>query len=150
RRDRKTGDQLHRSEVDCAARLRQPRQPQSAPPPKLEPGQTPPYGVAYGAGHLSANGLMISQLANVLSPYVDRPVIDRTGLSGGFDVTLTWTPSPGESTGPGEDERAPLHPTSDGPSIFTAIQEQLGLKLESTNGPVDVLVIDHVEPPTPD
>jgi len=62
--------------------------------------------------------------------------VDRTGLKGGFAIDLEWSP----------EQKA----ASDKPSIFTAVQEQLGLKLESTKAPVDVIVIDHVEKPTPD
>ena len=70
-----------------------------------------------------------------------RPVLDQTGLNGKFDVTMTWgRPQPaGDATIPA--------PSS--PDLLTAIQEQLGLKLEPTTGPVDVLVIDHIEEPSP-
>ena len=66
---------------------------------------------------------------------VDRKVVDRTGLEGEFDVRLNWP----WNTSPR---------TSDGLTLFTALREQLGLKLESTRGPVDVLVIDSVQKPT--
>ena len=73
-------------------------------------------------------------------PDVGRVVVDRTGLIGFFDFDLSWTPnlSPGATT------------RDDSVSLFTALEERLGLKLESTRGPVEVLVIDHVERPTPD
>jgi uncharacterized protein (TIGR03435 family) len=71
-------------------------------------------------------------------PLVNRFVEDRTGLRGVFDFDLAWTP----------DETAATDLS--GPSIFTALQEQLGLKLESTKGPVEVLLIDNVERPTED
>ena len=88
--------------------------------------------------------------ATTLSGFVGRPVVDRTGLNGGFDFNLTWTP---EQTpqGPrplGAPEPPPVDPN--GPSLFTALREQLGLKLESTKGPVDVLVIDRAEKPAAD
>ena len=79
----------------------------------------------------------MAQLAAVLSGPANRVVRDRTGLNGAFDLTLDYTP----------DE---LAVGAGSISLFTALQEQLGLKLESTRGPVEVLVIDHVEPPTPD
>ena len=79
----------------------------------------------------------MERLAGALSAPVNRIVRDRTGLKGNFDVTLEWTP----------DDLSPN--VASGVSIFTALQEQLGLKLESMSGPVDVLVIDHVEQPTP-
>ena len=100
----------------------------------------------FGAGMFSASGFTLVNLAGTLSGNVGRVVLDRTGLTGDFDVELQWTPDrvplAGDASNPA--------PSPDGPSIFTALQEQLGLKLESTKGPVDVLVIDHVEQPTPD
>jgi uncharacterized protein (TIGR03435 family) len=98
-----------------------------------------------GFGTLTAAGMSVSRLATVLTTVLSRTTVDRTGLSGRFDVELRWTPDPlpdGRSRPPSVDP--------DAPSIFTAVQEQLGLKLESTTGPVDVLVVDHVERPTPD
>jgi uncharacterized protein (TIGR03435 family) len=68
-------------------------------------------------------------------------------LTGLWDFDLTWTPEQATQLAPGA---PPIAIDPNGPSIFTALQEQLGLKLDSTKGPVDVLVIDHVERPTPD
>jgi uncharacterized protein (TIGR03435 family) len=82
-----------------------------------------------------------------LSAAVDRPVVDRTGLNGQFDLTLEYTPElrqPASESG----ADATVSDSSAAPSIFTALREQLGLKLESQTGPVDVLVIDHVERPS--
>jgi uncharacterized protein (TIGR03435 family) len=87
-------------------------------------------------------------------PDVSRLVLDQTGIEGSYDLVfeVAQDQSPaGTSTGPGEgtpgtDSVSPA--TSSGPSIFTALEEQLGLKLESTKGPVDVIVIDHVERPS--
>jgi uncharacterized protein (TIGR03435 family) len=76
-------------------------------------------------------------------------VIDRTGLKGNFDFKLEWTPDPGQPAallGNGPD--APPPPDPNGPSVFTAVQEQLGLRLESQKGPVEMLVIDKVEKPS--
>jgi uncharacterized protein (TIGR03435 family) len=79
---------------------------------------------------------------------MQRTVVDRTNLPGPWDLTLSYTPEPSQiargAVTPG------VEPSSDpnGPSIFTAMQEQLGLKLESTRGPADVIVIDRVERPT--
>jgi uncharacterized protein (TIGR03435 family) len=72
-------------------------------------------------------------------------VVDRTGLTGTYDLELTWTP---EAPPAGRDGAPPVDPN--GPSVFTALQEQLGLKLEATTGPVEVLVIDSADRPTPD
>jgi uncharacterized protein (TIGR03435 family) len=74
-------------------------------------------------------------------------VLDRTGLSGNWDFTLTFQPEMPVRPPPGIDPPA-IDPTA--PSIFTALQEQLGLKLESTKGPVDVVVIDGIEHPSLD
>ena len=93
-----------------------------------------------------AGGLPLSQLASLLSTMVQRVVIDKTGLRGNFDFELKWTPDRTPAGTPAS--AAPSDP--DAPSIFTALQEQLGLKLESAKNPVEVLVVDHVERPTPD
>ena len=86
-------------------------------------------------------------LAAQLNGLVDRPVLDRTRLNGAFDVTLEYTPDVGQMSPPQTDASAP--DPSAPPSIFTAIQQQLGLKLVPQTGPVDVLVIDHIEEPSP-
>jgi uncharacterized protein (TIGR03435 family) len=78
---------------------------------------------------------------------LDRTVIDKTGLTGTFDVELSWTPGP---TMVPNGAPAPPNLPSGGPSIFTALEEQLGLKLVSDRGPVDVLVIDRINHPKPD
>jgi uncharacterized protein (TIGR03435 family) len=83
-----------------------------------------------------------------LGSFADRPIQDHTGLSGAFDIDLVWTPDRSPQRPPGASDPPPADPNST--SLFTALQEQLGLKLESTKGPVDVLVIDHVEHPTED
>jgi uncharacterized protein (TIGR03435 family) len=101
-------------------------------------------------GNQNGHGVTLAQLG-ALSTYwsIRRPVLDRTGLSGAFDFHIEFTPSFVPAPNPG----APMvaNPAADsGPNLFTAFREQLGLKLESTRAPVDVLVIDHVEQPTPD
>jgi uncharacterized protein (TIGR03435 family) len=90
---------------------------------------------------------MAQTLTQELSRELGRVVIDKTWIVGRYDVALKWTPDTG--TAPINNRIEDTAPPPDsGPSIFTAIQEQLGLKLESTNGPVQVLVIDHVEMPS--
>jgi len=111
-----------------------------------------------GPGNLSGGGTPIAQLATSLSPWVNRIVVDRTGLTGAYQVDLHWTPDqlPQGGSAPGGgptlgNSPSPLPPVDpNGPSIFTAVQEQLGLKLDSTRAPVDVVVIDHLEQPAPD
>ena len=90
----------------------------------------------------------MARIARELSPFAGRPVQDETGLTGSFDFQLTWTPDPGESRQDLEKLKAagiPFDPS--GPSFFAAVQEQLGLKLESKKGRTETLVIDHAERP---
>jgi bla regulator protein BlaR1 len=96
------------------------------------------FRIGIGVGLLNLHGASMAQLADALSRVVGRDVIDKTGIAGTFDVELDWTP----------DERRDRMPEDAGPSLFTAIQEQLGLKLEAQKGPVDIVVIDHVEKPS--
>jgi uncharacterized protein (TIGR03435 family) len=97
-------------------------------------------------GDLNGYAAPMAMFANVLSQGLGRSVIDKTALPGKFDFKLIWTPGPGEGGSNIPPDMPPPADTS-GPSIFTAIQEQLGLRLESSKGPVDVLVIDHAEKP---
>ncbi len=109
----------------------------SAPRPLPDPTRTPNCGTRINQGMLSGRAITIAQLATSLAPFLGRFTIDQTGLTGRFDVELTWTP---DATLASAD--------STGPSLFTAIQEQLGLKLVSGKGPVEVLVVDHAERPS--
>ena len=88
-------------------------------------------------------------LASALSANLNMPVVDKSGLRGIYDFTLMWTPDPTQLDF--GDVRDPANAREEDPShpiIFTAIQEQLGLKLEVEKGPVEVIVIDHVEKPS--
>jgi uncharacterized protein (TIGR03435 family) len=176
RSDGSLGPQLNPSTVDCAtARGRGGPPPLGVGPggpggpgpggpggrgpggPLFGPGGRPPCGQMIGPANIAAGGASMAQLATLLSGRVNRIVVDRTGMTGNFDLDLNWTPdqmpqqpqqlSPG-ALPPGAPPLPPIDPN--GPSIFTAVQEQLGLKLESTKGPVDVVVIDRVEQPTED
>jgi uncharacterized protein (TIGR03435 family) len=108
-------------------------------------------GLGGGFGALRGSGATMDMLASALGRDVSRAVINRTELKGNYDLELNWTPDqiPPGPFGP-LPPGAPPMPTADanGPSIFTAITEQLGLKLQPGRGPVKVLVIDHVERPT--
>ena len=79
-----------------------------------------------------------------LSGFLDRPVIDRTGLDKYYDFELHWLPELPQGV---SKEQIPPGTDLDGPTIFTALKEQLGLKLEVLKGPVDIYVIDHAEKP---
>ena len=91
----------------------------------------------------------MAQFANALSGTAQRVVIDKTGLTGYYDIALTFTPTqdqlPQGPAPPGA-EPPPIDPN--GPSLFTAIQEQLGLRLQDQRGPVEVVVIDSIEQPS--
>lgn len=97
-------------------------------------------------GAILARGVTTSNLSGNLSVFLGRTVVDRTGISGLIDYDVSWTPELPTNQPTGE----PSPSNANGPSLFTALQEQLGLKLESGKGAVDVLVIDHVERPTQD
>ena len=102
-----------------------------------------------GLGVLPARNASMTDLARVMQAAVlDRPVIDRTGLAGRFDFTLTWTPDDSQFRGLGARVPAPSADPNAPPGLFTAIQEQLGLRLESTKAPVEVLVIERIERPS--
>ena len=117
-----------------------------------------PDGVARGGmmrvgrGQATGQALPMTSVVNMLSQQLHRTVIDKTGLTGKYDLELTWTPEEGEGMGhpppAGDAQRADPSSDSSGPSIFTAVQEQLGLKLQSAKGPVETLVIDNVEKPS--
>jgi uncharacterized protein (TIGR03435 family) len=79
---------------------------------------------------------------------LDRPVVDQTGLTGRYDFTLRWTPDETQFVGMGVRVPPPTGDASAAPGLFTAIQEQLGLKFEATKAPVDVLVVDRAERPS--
>jgi uncharacterized protein (TIGR03435 family) len=152
--------QAHADDGSCAA-ASTPQTPGSAPlatpsaPTSTSGLQLPPFpcgsigaipASAPGRGRLGGRTVTIGRMAGFLTnPFtgVDRPVRDRTGLAGTFDFSLEWSLAP--------DSAQPLGPAPEdtGPTFLEALQQQLGLKLTSTTGPVDVLVIDHVEQPSP-
>ena len=97
------------------------------------------------AGEQVFKNYPMPRFAFILSVQLDRSVEDRTGLTGSYDFTLAYTR---DRVGPGVLEGREERPNSDTPSIFVALREQLGLRLESAKGPVETLVIDHVERPS--
>lgn len=119
---------------------------------KLTPGTGDPNGLPTMRGdphgHLTAGNMTMEEFAMGLQGNVlDRPVIDRTGLSKRFDFTLDWTPDEFQASGLGAKTPAPDSGATF-PNLFTAVREQLGLKLESTKGAVEILIIDRVEKPS--
>lgn len=108
--------------------------------------------IALGAGSeggRTAKGHSVSMklFADYLSLVLGRPVLDRTGLTGAYDFTLEWTPDATQTPAP-DPAIADSRPGLQGASIFSAVQEQLGLKLEPGKGPVELIVIDHIEKPS--
>lgn len=104
---------------------------------------TPCVNVQRNADSMRIRGMPFGQIVPFLSSYLGRVVVDRTGLTERYDIDLKWTPEQPAALG-----TAPVA-NPDAVSIFTALQEQLGLKLEATRDTVDVLVIDRLERPTP-
>jgi uncharacterized protein (TIGR03435 family) len=154
RSDRSLGRNLRASGKECAPVTLPAGMPPAPPPPAgggmaLIPGRFDcPSGLL--PGHLSLRSLDMTAFASVLwRRTIQRPVVDRTALTGRFDLDLTYVPELESINGRPASE-SPFLPAqiTGAPSIFTAVQEQLGLKLESTRGPVDVLVIDRAEQPT--
>ena len=133
RADGRLGPQMKASTINCSP---------------SEPGAASPCGtntsVNETVGRLTGTGQSMQNLANVLGSFgLSRMVLDRTGLTGGFDFELRWTPDTLRGA-------ASSAQSNDAPSIFAALQEQLGLRLESQRGPVEFLVVDSIERPTPD
>jgi len=150
RRDGKLGDKLTSSTTDCTPTGPNGRGRGRAALP--QPGERPKCGFNIGPGRLAIGGQTMAAFATNLSRFVGGIVVDRTGLAGTYDIELSYAPDPGISP-TGRDLPGGAPPpvaNTDAPSIFTAVQEQLGLKLDSTKGPVDVLVIDSAEHPTQD
>jgi uncharacterized protein (TIGR03435 family) len=134
RADKRLGAKIKPSNLDCS-------------------GEPRSQGCGMNTNTTSASGLMkgggrsLADLATALGNFVvNRAIIDRTGLIGAYDFELSWTPDNLQPASPGG---AGAANPNDAPSIFTALQEQLGLKLEPQRGPVEFLVIDSVEQPTP-
>jgi uncharacterized protein (TIGR03435 family) len=158
RSDGKLGPQLTPSDIDCAARAAAQRaaadaaraagQPPPAPPPPPTASPTdPPAPCTMRSTTNRFDGHMtMAQLAMALRGMSGRVVVDKTGLTGYYTLVLqSASTSPGLAAPPGS-----IATTTDPPSVFTAVQEQLGLRLVSSRAPVEVLVIDRIERPTPD
>jgi uncharacterized protein (TIGR03435 family) len=141
------GVALKQSTTDCSpAAVAARRGGPSQGPPGPQP-DAPLCGLMGRPGQIHMGGSPLSDATTVLGQITGRMVIDRSGLSGNWDFTLTFRPDMPFGLPPGVDPPA-IDPAA--PSVFTALQEQLGLKLQSTKGPVDVLVIDGIEHPTLD
>ena len=139
RSDGRLGPLLHPEARDCEPLRVVARAKPGTPDPCAGPSGTS----GSGFGHIVQTSRPIDLLTTILRPVVDRPIVNRTGLTGSYDWDLTFNPRfflQGSSAGT----------DSDGISIFTALEEQLGLKLQPTTASQDVLVVEHVERPTED
>ena len=136
RRDGQLGSRLRREADVCAAYRTATARGEKPPdlPPRAD--GRPACGMMGGLGRFFAGGVTLAMLAAALSPQVARPVVDRTGLSGFFEADIDFSADPLTNA------------ATERPSLFTALEEQLGLRLEPARAPVDVLVIDRVERPT--
>ena len=142
RKDGSLGPRLRPSKVDCSA------------PPSDSPKATaadafvaePCKGLRNVPGKATGRAVTIPTLARLMSGWVSdhRPVEDRTGLTGNFDIDLDWTPDQPLPAG------APALPPTDpnGAGLFTALREQLGLRVEPTKNSIDIVVVDYAEYPT--
>lgn len=139
RADGRLGPDLHPAAADCRALVAADKNP--------TPGKHPCGTVGTNRPPWHMRGVPITQLL-VLQIDLGRPIVDKTGLTGFFDFDLNWTPQ--GAFAPSFDRSRFPDVDLAGPDIFTAVQQQLGLKFVSEKQDQPVLVIDHVEPPTPD
>ena len=139
RPDGSFGPQLRKSELDCEAIYSAQRagQPLDVRPPA---NGAPPCGMSAGGGVVRSGGTSLAVLMGNIRGAAGRVVVDKTGLTGNYEFTLRWDARPPGSP-PTDDDR---------PSVFTALQEQLGLKLEPDRAPLRVLIVDRIEKPTED
>ena len=125
------------------------------PPAPPKPGEPQCGNISEGFGRMTLSAMPIPVFLQYLAPKVNRVIVDRSGLAGNYDIELQWTPDnlPPRPAGLPADQPIRVNGQDvdpNGPSLFTALQEQLGLKLDTTRAPVDVLVVDRVERPSPD
>lgn len=158
RPDKRLGPRLRASGPECAPLQPPPGVPLPPPPPPPPAGGPGPMriilatdepprrrcGAALAPGWFSARSITMKELTRPLSQLLRRPVIDETGLAGEFDLDMLFAPdsAAGALVGP------PPASVADAPALPTALQDDLGLKLDSRRGPVDVLVVDRIERPT--
>lgn len=120
-----------------------------------QPKDNASMAIGTALAQVRGQGTSLLTLARMLTTYLRRPVLDNTRLTARYDFTLLWTPDQTQPRPPGMEDTAggapngvPVADPAGGPSLFTAIQEQLGLKLESGKAPIELLIIDRVERPS--
>jgi uncharacterized protein (TIGR03435 family) len=139
RQDGPLGPRLRTSATDCAALASEAGKSGAPWPPRSADGRIL-CGLQTQGATMTAGGYPMSEFQRVLTAQTQRVVVDRTGLAGAWDFELRFTPA----------DVAAASTDPDAPSLFTALQEQLGLRLEATRAPVEVLVVDRLDRPTPD
>lgn len=137
------GPQLRRGQIDCA----HPPAVTSFPPP-CNFGPRPSGSLPSGRARLAVDGMTMTAFARVLAMILNKPVVDRTGLEGYFDAEWDFTRELGPPPPP--PGVPPAYDRDNFGSLFSVLPEQLGLRLESSRAPVDVLVVDYAEQPAPD
>jgi uncharacterized protein (TIGR03435 family) len=150
RRDGQLGPRIKPAATDCLALMTNAPGGVPAQSPRLPDGR-PACGVTRdGSGRVMAGGTSMTMLAmSMLTGPAGRLVVDRTGLTGGYDFDFEYAPEPAPGAAPGPPSASdPATAVTDRPGLFTALEEQLGLKLQPARAPIDVLVIDRVTPPT--
>lgn len=130
---------VRRLEVDCDSLMAAARRGESVPALPPSASGAPACGDQFGNGSITSGGMRMDRLAGAIRNVAGRLIIDKTGLVGFYEFSLEWAPQRPPSSDAPADTR---------PNIFTAIQEQLGLKLEASTSPVQVVVIDHIERPS--
>jgi uncharacterized protein (TIGR03435 family) len=146
RDDGRLGPKLRRTEIDCEAFYASLKE--SGKPNVVGPDGRPTCMMISSNQFIRANGRTIEMLASSLARQVGRRVVNRTGLVGDFDFDLEWSPETGMTAAPGAG--VPQPSLDDKVSLYTGLREQLGLELKPATGPIDVIVIDAVRPPSPD
>jgi bla regulator protein blaR1 len=158
RADGRLGPQIRRPDVDCDAVRRERAAASPAAPPPSSSTRPACFSIS-AAGWIFGSGMTMQGLADYLTGgngaagKTDRVVVDRTGLTGDYDFVLCWSQAspPVPPQAPDWLRQAVQNaPPSDDVSVFTAVQEQLGLKLEPRDELIDVIVVDRIERPTPD
>jgi uncharacterized protein (TIGR03435 family) len=152
RDDRRPGPRLRISPIDCEARRAAARRggppPAAAQGPPPDPATVRPVcGLRQTPSRFAGDAVTMIQLASALGPASGRIVFDRTALTGYFDIDLEWNPGQEQVPRAGVAPPAAIDPSA--PPIFTAIREQLGLRLEGSRAPIELVVIDSAEPPAP-
>jgi uncharacterized protein (TIGR03435 family) len=158
RADKRLGPRARASGAECAPIQPPPGVPMPPPPPPPPAGGPAPMriilaadepprrrcGAAMAPGWISARSITMKELTRVLAQLLRRPVNDETGLTGEFDLDMLFAPDSGAGALVGPPPTA----VADAPSLPTALQDDLGMKLDSRRGPVDVLVVDRIDRPT--